>query len=80
MRRVGLAGFVSGAGLCLVLGCPFHVGGPPHLPGPIFATRLGRQHRKLALAGTITPICHCEESLPIQGIRATYRACPARAC
>ena len=79
MQRVGLASFVSGAGLYLVLASPFHVGGPLHLRGFIFGTRLARQHREHTMAGTIAPIYHCEESLPIREICATYRACPARA-
>ena len=46
---------------------------------PYSRPTLARQHREHAMAGTITPIYRCEESLPIRGICATYRACPARA-
>jgi hypothetical protein len=35
MQRVGLASFVSGAGLYLVLASPFRGEGPLHLPEPI---------------------------------------------
>jgi hypothetical protein len=65
MQRVGLASFGPGAGDCLVLACPFHIGAP--------------LHRECVVAGTITSIFHCEESLHIRGICATYCTCPARA-
>jgi hypothetical protein len=62
--KVGLAGFVSGAGLYLVLASlsTWRTSTSPRIP---LATRLARQHRELAMAGTIAAIHRCEESLPI---------------
>ena len=68
MQRVGLASFVSGASPYLVLASPFHAGGPLHRRELVFTPRLKRQHREHAMAGSITPTHHCEESLFIQKI------------
>jgi hypothetical protein len=78
MQRSGLASFVSGAGLYLVFVSHFRLGEPLH-PQNIFATKLARQHRERAVAGTITHISRREESLLMSGICATHHPCPARA-
>ncbi|KAF8469873.1 hypothetical protein DFH94DRAFT_220515 [Russula ochroleuca] len=77
--KVGSASFVSGATLYFVLASPFHLGGPLHLQEPKFATTSARQHRERGMVGAFTPFYGREESLLMQGICATYRACPARA-
>ena len=56
----------------------FYVGGPLHLRVPIFALESARQHREHGMAGTITPICLCDEPLLIRASCATYRAYLAR--
>ena len=58
----------------------FRLGGPLHFRESLFATISARQHREHAMAATIATVRHCEESLLIQGVRATYYAFPARAC
>jgi hypothetical protein len=78
MQRVGLASFGTGVGLYLVL-ASFRVGRPIHLRERILAARPARQYRDHAMAGTITPVYRCQESLPIRGTCVTHRACPARA-
>ena len=80
MQKAGLASFSSGASLHLVLAFPFYVrlGGPLHLPGLTFGPSSARQHREHVVAGAITPVYRREKSLPMQGICATYRACPKR--
>jgi hypothetical protein len=79
IQKVGSASFVSGATLYFVLASPFHLGGPLHLQEPKFATTSARQHRERGMVGAFTPFYGREESLLMQGICATYRACPARA-
>ena len=78
MQRLGLASFIIGAGLYLVLASPFRAGRSLYLRERKVATRMAGQHRELPMVGTIIPIFGCEESLPIRGIWATYRACPSR--
>ena len=78
MQRYRLAIFFSGADLCLML-TSFYVGGPLHLRVPIFVLTSARQHREHGMAGTITPICLCDEPLLIRASYATYRAYLARA-
>jgi hypothetical protein len=79
MQRVGLAAFISGAGLYIVLPFHLHGGTPLHLRASIFAITMARRHREHAMAGNFPPIYRCEESLRIQGICTMYRPRPARA-
>jgi hypothetical protein len=65
MHRVGLASFVYGTDLHLVLASHFHIGESLHLRVAIFATEWGRQRREHIMVGTITSIYLCEEPLPV---------------
>ena len=40
---------------------------------------MARRRRERDVAGILTPISRCEESLRMQGMCAMHRACPARA-
>jgi hypothetical protein len=44
------------------------------------ATSLARQHRLQTMAGNITPIYRCDETLPIRENCAKSRAYPAKTC
>jgi hypothetical protein len=78
MRGVGLASFVYGTGLYLMLTSPSDFGEPLHPREPTLAT-LARQHRERTMAGAVTPIYIREEPLPIRAHCTTYRARLARA-
>ena len=55
-------------------------GRPLHLRRSSEPTTLAKRCRKYATAGTFTPVCCCEESLPMQGMCTPYCARPARTC
>ena len=65
MQEVGLADFVCGAGLYLMLASPSHSVGSLHLREHTLATTFAGQHRKHVMAGTVTPIYICEEPLSV---------------
>src|SRR6266567_8663133 len=79
MQRARLAALVPGTDLYHVFASPFHDGESFHLRASTFAARLERWYREYRMVGTSTTIYGREESLPIQAICATHRACPTRA-
>ena len=82
MQGVGLATFVSGAILHLVIAPPFHAADAHHPHQcPILPTRfrLARQGRENAMARTFAPICRCKEPPHSRGLCAVHRVCSARA-
>jgi len=81
MQTVGLASFVSGAGVYLVLASSSHFGWSLHRIESPVETRYGRlgQHREHPIVGTITAVYCCEESPYIKGMCTTNRACLTRA-
>ena len=65
MHKVRLASFIIGTNLYLDLASPFRIGEPLHLREPTLAARLEKQHLECTVAGAITSIYCCEDSLPI---------------
>jgi hypothetical protein len=81
MHRVGLATFVSGGGLYLVLASHFHVGGSLHLTRPNIRYQIGKTTSRARKTTSRTRNgwnLFAAVKGPIRRVFATYRAWPAR--